>query len=203
MILDPTLPFVISTVERFKSCKMPIGRTSLDGIWTLGHVQTTMNQARLNKLIIHPETTLYSRLDTLELMSTPEWSQPESELITLDVHKYAQIYDLSINCEIAIVGGFPSVCLGEEKQFDSSFIDQSNIAALCSMAMLVLNGLADDELTWKESGVIECYKFEPMQLIQLGKDLYKHVSLNKKKYESLKLQVLQCENEGQLNAIVW
>lgn len=89
--------------------------------------------------------------------------------------KEEQILKAKIECTEAIYAGFDSDCLGETKHFDCDSYDQNNISGLAFAAMMGLQGLTTEEVHWKASGELECYKFEYTQMLQLATDMKKHV----------------------------
>lgn len=104
--------------------------------------------------------------------------------------------------------GFYSNCLGEPKLFDS---DAKSVAKIMGQVVTAnvnkLAKIADpdaktSELSWKESGVIKCYKFTDEQMTQLGRDLQIASTTLEHAREELLEAIDNCKEIGQVKYIL-
>lgn len=118
--------------------------------------------------------------------------------------KQNKILELSQACNAAILSGFISSAYQNiEKHYDCDYTDQSRIAGLVSIAQLRLMSSSDETISYKASGELSCYEWLPQEIIQLGLDLKRHIESKTNKFYRLRIQVLDCSDESQINAISW
>jgi hypothetical protein len=122
----------------------------------------------------------------------------------LDDVKQAKIQELSTACNLDILSGFlSSAYQNTENHYDCEYTDQSRIAGLVSIAQLRLMSLSDETISYKASGELSCYEWLPQEIMQLGLDLKRHIESKTNKFYRLRIQVLDCSDESQINAISW
>lgn len=133
--------------------------------------------------------------------------------LPINVVKQNKIKELSFICENKIINEFYSTCLmskdinGNLKKdhFDCNDRDQIYIQGLSNKAALILNGTPTDGiLDWKKTGEPVCYPFLPQACVQLGLDMFAHITDNKKRFEQLREYIqTKLTSTSEVNAIAW
>lgn len=133
--------------------------------------------------------------------------------LPLDVVKQNKIKELSLICENRIINEFYSTCLGskdtdgtlKKDHFDCNDRDQIYIQGLANKAALILNGTPTDEiLDWKKTGEPVCYPFPPQSCVQLGLDMFAHITDHKKRFDQIREYIqTKLTNTSEVNAITW
>lgn len=125
--------------------------------------------------------------------------------ITLDMIKTKKIAELRSACNSAILAGFESTAFDgvTPKMYDCEMTDQARISGLVSIAQLRLLSMSDEPLYWKASGELECYEWQPQQILMLGLDLKKHIETKTDKFYELRIQVNSAESIEAISQIEW
>lgn len=146
----------------------------------------------------------YDYQDILEMMKEPMWLSADDDLITLDAIKVDKIMILKAQCELEIINGFESDCLGELKHFDCQSHDQANITGQTMVAFMAMTtGDTSIPIGFKLPGTFECTPFAPEQMIKLARDMQDHITLHVSKVGSLCKSVYLAESKSEVDAIVW
>jgi hypothetical protein len=161
-------------------------RKSQDGLYAIVHYE----YAKLLKPDIDTDMNIqikeYQSAD-LENALVQGWGNEPSNI---DQLRLQMIEKMRQTCEFKIINEFYSDCMGELKRFDCELTDQSNIAGLVSVAMLLLNGTPIEEsLRWKSSDMPICINFLPQQIMKLGLDLHKHKTECILQFEKLRMYI--------------
>lgn len=119
---------------------------------------------------------------------------PVNNLVDIDKMRTMMLQKLSDLCNYKIVNEFYSTAFGEEKRFDCNNTieqpDQSNIMGNSVKAMAVLSGIAPDNIIrYKASGEPQCYDITPQMAVQLGMDMYSHITSKVEHYQALRAYI--------------
>lgn len=198
------MKFCISTVKHWNEMGIDVSncRRSLDNQKALVHYDL----AKVYKPSIDTDfyVTTYEQNDVALAQELARgWLEDPATKEQLIMSK---IEKLRLTCQYSIVNEFYSRCLGERKRFDCEITDQLNILGLVGKAQLMMISptLTDNIIEWKASGEPTCYPWTPQQVIQLGIDMYGHVSNNIKRFEELRMYVVDPRRTiEEIEAVDW
>jgi hypothetical protein len=128
---------------------------------------------------------------------------------TIDKLREVMVKRMSEICNDKIVNHFYSDCLGESLRFDcnnsNTQPDQANIMGNSVKAMAILAGMAmDNVIRYKNSGIAQCFDFTPMQAIQLGMDMYTHITTHVERFQALRIYITDpARTLDEIRAVSW
>ena len=125
--------------------------------------------------------------------------------VTLDQAKTAQINILNQACQNTIINTFQSAAFdGKTMQpYDCQITDQSRINGLVTIAQLRLANLTTEPIKWKNSNEPICIEWSPMQMLELGLDLKRHVERCTDRYEVLKVYINKLTTVEEVQKVTW
>ncbi|NTF32293.1 hypothetical protein [Rhizobium skierniewicense] len=139
------------------------------------------------------------------LFKDGEWLAPHEDAIDLDQLKADRVAALTMDCALAIVGGYVSSALGSVHTYPSKQTDQINMMG--SVTASLMPGLAADWQTpfWcQDANGIWGYKLHDVsQIQQAGSDGKAHVVTCQTILENLNAKVAAAETEADVDNIVW
>ena len=129
---------------------------------------------------------------------------PEGTL--LETIRKIRIDEMNTECSKRILSGFVSKAFDgvTEKHYDCEMTDQSRISGLVSIAQLRVLNLSTEPIKWKATGELECYEWTPVQMLELGLDLKRHIEANTDRFYALRVYALDDNRtKDELEAITW
>lgn len=176
-------------------------RKSSDGLYALAHYEFI----KLLKPDVDTDLNIqikeYQSVELENALILSFGSEPSD----INQLRLQMIEKMRLTCEYKIINEFYSDCLGELKRFDCELTDQSNIAGLVSVAMLMMSGTpVEEQLRWKSSDEPICHDFTVQQIMKLGLDLHKHKTEMITRFEQLRVYINDViRTIDEIKAVTW
>ena len=166
---------------------------------------TTIYRQNSNHVILSNNRSVYKKPKSNELIDPDDPNNVPTQIPTLDDEKTMKIKELNQICNNEITSGFMSNCFDgvNTLPYDCKITDQSRINGLVSVALLVINGLSNESIKWKNSNQTVCEIWAPQQIMGLALDMKRHIERNIERYDSLKEYIYTLTSIDDVKSVKW